>query len=587
MPEYAKIRYAELNTDENAVLNEAVEATYAAVVNSELDLAVDSNEAEEDGLWLKQQLMAHKSLHWLRRPSIIMISICVFFLAFATASAEPSRQLISVKLTCNYVAAKSGTETCDPVKTQILYLNLEQAYIISIGLATIMSLGKMGSLSDQHGRRLFLILMTIVQALGKMVKMAVMSSSNELRFVPMVMAEFFANLCGGVLTLLMLSNCYVSDIAEVHQRTFYLGIIMALFFLGLSLGPGFGNLLTSLENKPPVTASASATSMISVNEYLPLKAEILIILTVLCFEVLVLPESRTEGARRMSRSLSHSLLRALLMAAEVLPGSFSLASINFLRPLRILTYPDDVVPPLRRSSIRITRIAVMTLVACDCILVALIIAFGQIFMLYPIFRFNWDAKQVGAFLTVLFSLRAVTLLLISPLLNHKVFMGFFGLRASKLRFDRLDWAMMMTGYVTEFLGMLVIGRCLSTRLYLVVMGLTSLGSLSMPAMSSGLVKFFPELRLGEVFGGLAMVKNSLQIVFPYLFLNLYKKLVLYGHPEYVFYCMAFVFAICILATSWVQIYLDKEDARITLEDEGESGLRRGLHHRNSSFTVGL
>lgn len=576
-----KVRYSELNADESAVLTEAVEATYSAVVD--VDSAVVSPDVEDDSVWLKEQRMSHQSLHWLRRPSILMIGTCIFLLAFASASAEPSRQFISFKLACNTVAAAAGTDTCDPAQTQVLFLNLQQAYIIAIGLATILSLGKLGPLSDQYGRRLFIGLMTLVQLVGKLVKMAVMLSSNELRFVPMVLAEFLSNLCGGVMTLLMLSNCYVSDIAEVHERTFYLGIVMALFYLGLSLGPGLGNFLMSLGSTAPVASSAKTVSVISVNEYLPLKVEIGIVVGVLLFVVFVLPESRTENARRMSRSLSRSLLRALLVVPEQ-PRRFSLASINFLSLLRILTYPEDVVPPLHRASIRTSRIAVMTLVACDCLLVCLVIALGEVFVMYGIFQFEWDAKDVGVMLTVVFSLRAITLLVVSPLLNHRLFMGVFGLRPVKLRFDHLDLAMVMTGYITEFIGMLMFGLSNSARLYLVLLGITSLGSLIMPAMSSGLVKFFPELRVGEVFGALTMVKNSLQIVVPYYFLNMYKKLVVLGHPLYVFFFIAAVYGICIVAISWVLVVLDKEDARVAREDETEGMVRQQLH-RNPSFSA--
>lgn len=582
MTDQTKVRYAELNSDETAVLADAVEATYSAVVDTDLDSGLANHEAEEDAVWLKEQRLTHRSLHWLRRPSIVMISICVFLCAFASASAESSRQFIGVKLACNSVAARSGDDVCDPVQTQIVYLNLQQAYIIAIGCATILSLGKLGPLSDQYGRRVFLGLMVLVQSLGKVVKMGVMMSSSELRFAPMVAAEFFSNLCGGVMTLLMLSNCYVSDIAEVHQRTFYLGIVMALFFLGLSLGPSLGNYLLSVGARAPVSAAGPAGGAIAAAEYLPLKVEIGVFLAVLLFVVAVLPESRTENARRMSRSLSQSLLRAQVVVQP--PRRFSWGSLNFLRLLRVLTYPDDVAPPLRRASLRADRILVWVLVACDCALTSLIIGLGEVYVLYGIFRFSFNAHDVGEMLTVIFSLRAVTLLVVSPLLNHKLFMGVFGLRAQKLRLDRLDWAMIMTGYVAELVGMFVLGLSLSARLYLFVLAFTSLGAMAMPAMVSGLVKFFPELKLGEVFGAMTVVKNSLQIVVPFLFLNMYKQLVVRGHARYVFFFVCGAYAVCIVAVTWVLVLLNRADAR---EEAPEAAVRRTLHHRNLSFSVGV
>lgn len=557
-----KVKYSELNTDESAVLSEAVEATYAAVIGP--DAVVASGEVEDDAIWFKEQRRSHQSLHWLRRPSIVMICICIFSFALATSSAEASRQFILSKLACNSVAA-AGAETCDPVQAQVAFLNFQQAAIVAMALATIFALGKMGPLSDQYGRRIFIGLLIFVQMLGKLAKLGIMMSSNKLQFVPMVVAEFLSNICGGVITFLMLANCYVSDISEVHQRTFYLGLIMALFFSGMSLGPSVGNFLMSLGSSSPVASAVSAVSVVSAHEFLPLKVEIGLVLCLLLFVVLVLPESRTENARRMSRSLSHSLPRPLLVAAE-LPRRISLSLVDFLSLLRILAYPDDVAPPLRRKLIRTTRIAVLTLVACDCLLVCVVIAMGEIYIMYGIFQFEWTAKDMGVMLTVVFSLRAVTLLVVSPLLSHKLFTGVFGLRAQKLRFDRLDWAMIMTGYVAEVIGMLVLGLSTSAKLYLAVMGITSLGSLSLPAMASGLVKFFPELRMGEVFGAMTMVKNTLQIFVPFFFLNLYKKLVVLGYPQAVFYFMVFVYGICMVTVTLVLFMLDKEDARVSEED---------------------
>lgn len=596
-------KYSAVNTDEAAVLEEAVEATYGAMHNESDPLA--SLALEEDSAWLKEQRLTHQSLHWLKRPTVIMIGICLFMVAFAASSAESTRQLITFKLACNSVAAEMGTgDVCDPAQTQILVLSLQQAYIIAVGCTTIFSLGKLGPLSDQYGRRLFIGLIVLFQAVGKLVKYFVITSGPELRFLLMVLTEILASLCGGVMTLVMLANCYVSDISEPHQRTYFLGIIMALLFVGLSLGPAVGNVLISLTNRMGVFArdisKVSTSAMTAVSgkipreELVPLKVEIGLLFLVLLFICTVLPESRTQSARRMSRSLSRLLLQASLTrpdapeAPSARPGLLSM--VNFLRPLRLLAYPKDQVAPLRYASIRTTRVAVILLVLFDCLFISVMAPMGEVFVMYGVYRFDWTAQDIGLMLVVTCLFRAITLLVLSPILSHKLFLGYFGLRTLKKRYDHVEWAVVTTGLLADSMGMLLLGLSPSLRMFIGVMAISSIGLITTPAVNSALVKFYPEQKVGELFSAMALLKNTLQIVVPYLVLGIYKKTVTHGIPQLLFFIVAIIVFIGLLVLTWVIYILDKEDARVArvaeAEAEMEEELRRQVHHRNSSFSAG-
>lgn len=606
-----KTHYNSINPNREAQLGNAVVDTYTAVVDADDTL-------DEDAAWLREQRLTHKSLHWLRRPSVVMIGVSLFLFAFATASAESTRQMVTFKLACNYIQNRSHSNTCDATDTQVLVSGLQQAYAIAAGATTMFASGKIGPLSDRYGRKPFIVLIAILQITGKFSRYLVMTKYPELHFGAMVMTEIVANLCGGVITLVTLASCYVSDIAEAHQRTYYLGINIALLFVGLSVGPLAGNLLLSLASKMGISSLGSLSSLsslagintsnadsttethtpalspsvsISSSEMLPLRVEIAILCIVLLFVMLVLPESRSENARRKSRSLSRSLLLSSLHEAldQPPPSRFFLV-FDFLRPLRLLLYPKDLVSRTRHMSLGPNRVAVVILAVADCIMTSISMPMGEIYVLYGIFRFGWNAQDLGRLLAVACSTRAFSLIVISPLLSRRLFQNSFGLKINPRRFDHVDFAMTFFAFLCEVLGMFLLSIAPKGWIFLSVLALTSLGSLASPALNLSIVKFFPELKIGELFGALAIVKNVLQIVCPVAILGIYKfSLTHWQRPQLVFVAISAVFLVGAVGVTYVIRVLDKEEGRVEAQasreaPEAQEAGRIVVHHRNASFS---
>lgn len=599
-PVLRKEKFAHANPDLEAQLEQAVIDTYSAVVDGAED------DLDEDAAWLREQRVTHRSLHWLRRPSVVMIGSCLFLFAFATSSAESTRQMVTFKLACNYVLKQNGSGSCDPRSTQVLVSGLQQAYAIAGGITTLFASGKIGPLSDQYGRRAFIVLIGILQTLGKLLRYVVMTRWPELKFGMMVITEIIANLCGGVITLVTLSNCYVSDIAEAHQRTYYLGINIAMLFVGLSTGPLAGNLLLLVASKlgmskssmegtfsalktPLAPAAPVPYSNIERHEFVPLKVEIGILLTVLLFVLFVLPESRSENARRKSRSLSRSLLMSSIDAAiaEQSKTSKFFEVFNFLRPLRLITYPKDLVLRLRHSSLKPIRLAVIVLVVSECLMTSISMPMGEIYVLYGIYKFGWTAQNLGILLAVACLSRAFALIVVSPLISKKVFQQKLKLEVNAKRFDHVDYAMIAFSFLCEFLGMLSLGFAPNGTVFLSLLVLNSLGALANPALNLAVVKFFPELKIGELFGAVALVKNVLQVIVPVLLLGLYKSaLSHWNFPQVVFLLAAGIFLLGVFTVLYVVNVLDKEDKRLEKLAEPVTGSSRLSlhHHRNSSFS---
>ncbi|KAF3987399.1 hypothetical protein FT663_03960 [Candidozyma haemuli var. vulneris] len=546
--------------DGSTVLEHAADDTYTALDN-------DAEHMDEDAAWLREQRANNKSLHWLKRPSVVMLGVCIWLVAAAHTCGEGTRQALTFKLACNTISEGSGT--CDSTETQLLVSKLQQFYAVCSGVITMFASGKVGPLSDQYGRKLFMLTVVVAMFSGKLSKFIVMESFSELQFTSMVLTEVLQNIGGGVVCYVTLASCYVSDIAETHQRTYFLGVNMAALFLGFSTGPLFGNALLRLgKNESDGSANpAEAANTITPGEFLPLKGELCLYALLIVLLAFVLPESRSEKARQKSRSLSRSS-SADQMTEDIsltTKSSNLLRHLNFLRPIRLIFYPKDSVPASRHQSIRAYRTAVITLVFVECILVSLVIPLGEIYILYGIWRFKWGAANIGHLLAASSSSRAFTLIVLSPIIHHKFFEGFLKLKVHHKYLDDVDFGMIASAFIIEIVAMVLLSMANSGVLFLVCLVFSSLATLAGPAMNSSIVKFYPESRIGEVFGGMALIKNTLSIIMPLSLLALYKfALKSWSFPQVVFLFMAGCFSLFLIAVCYVKWVLYKEHKYLAL-----------------------
>lgn len=545
--------------------------TYQVVANDD-----DLSHLDDEADWLQEQRISHQSIHWFRRPSIVMIGVCVFLMTFGISSAEASRQVIQYKLACNSVNRDSKLNICDPTEAQILLLTLQQALQVTLSIATIIASAKVPSLSDQYGRKIFIVLLFLFFLIGRTLRYFITSCFPVTMFGLMIVTEIIGNLFGGAVTLLALCNCYASDISEPDQRTHYLGINMAFFFTGFSLGPMAGNFLLSYfaPSASSNTPHANYGPNLSAHDFLPLRFELLMIFTLFVFALVVLPESRGKQARRMSRTVSRSLLPRPKESSEpeALLKKF-LRVFNVIRPLRIISYPKDYVNPSRHDSIVAHRIAVMILILLDCVMVGFSLSLGEIFILFGIYKHNLTALELGLLLMIGCSCRAFCLVVVTPILHKRVLVKFFRLDVHKRRFDRVDYSMVAISFIVELIGLIALANSPSKKVYLSCFAFAAFSSMASPALNSSTIKFFPESKIGEVFGAMALAKNFFNITFPLIFLGLYKlTLRKWQKPEIVFYFVSFMFFLMFLGVTYAIRVLEQEDKDKERRDSSVSSL---------------
>lgn len=522
----------------------------------------DQYHLEHEADYLQEQRIAYQTLHWLRRPSIAMIGLCIFLLTLGTSSAEASRQVIQYKLACNSVMKFSGSKVCDSIEAQVLVLTLQQALQVTLGAATVIALAKVPSLSDKFGRRRYVIFLISFMFFGTCWRYLAVSCFPTIQFALIIIGGVITNAFGGIITMLALCNCYATDISEPSQRVNYLGIVMAFFYVGLSTGPMVGNFLLShfsskrFSNESQMMCGFNHTAP----EFLPLRFELFILALLIVFAVIVLPESRSINALRISRSASRSLQYSQKPIKEeaVSPKIFSI--MNVFKPLRIIFYPKEYVNPSRHDSIIPHRFAVASLIILDCTLIGFALSLGEMFVLFGIYRHKMTAQDLGLLMIFGCSAKAIALTVVNPILYKNFFVNGLGLKPHKHRFDLVDYGMVSIGFLGETVGLFLVANARTKELYFSSFAIAALGSFISPILNSSILKFFPESKIGEVFGAMALSRNVFITTFPLITLSLYKyALREWQRPEIVIYMASVVFFLMFLVATVVIFTLEKED----------------------------
>lgn len=529
------------NPDPETQLENAANNVYEALLSSD-----GEDEADEDVLWLREQRIMHKSLHWLRRPSVFSVCFLLFTLTFSMMSGLATKQMITYKLACNYLSEKIGMETCDGKDTQSLVSDLQLWTATISGTFMLVASGKIAPLSDQYGRKPLICAVISIGFIGQLLLYYVLHHFTVLKFALLMTSDVITNIFGGIGAAVTLANCYIADVVEPHERIYWLGFGVASLFIGSSLGPLVGNAVLSLhkESSDQTKSSDVQPGTILSSEFTPLKLELVLLLFTVLYGIFILPESRGEKARRKSRTLSLSLLNT---DSICLGEEGKLAKLwnyfNFLHPLKLLLPYNTNGKNMKET------IIVWILVFNECVLVSMAMVMGNIYALYGIFKFKWTQVDIGQLMAVVCASRAIVLIILSPIINHKVLQGLLKLKVFRLHFDMIDFSMCFFAFICESLGFLFFSMSKSTiTFYIILATLMSFGSLAGPAIGSSVIKFYPESKTGEVFGALAILRNFGSMISPALYLSLYKFcLNTLDKPEVFFAIVAAFMGFCALS----------------------------------------
>ncbi|CAH2350852.1 hypothetical protein CLIB1423_02S06612 [[Candida] railenensis] len=606
-PLFNKPNATDHHRDADDLLETAVTDAYVGF----LDDDDEDDDVDDEVLWIREQREQNKTLPWMKRPSVWMICLCTFLGSMATSAAEPTRTGMIFKLSCNYLMDKNKSSTCNPEETQVLVSNLSLATTLSMGLVTMIVSGKVGTLSDIYGRKLFVSVIIGSMILGKTILFFTLHHFNTLPFYSIITGDLVASLGGGIITLIALTNSYISDVVEAHERIYSLGLSIASLYIGLSIGPMVGNLLLTVPKRfldkphssPDISEMkeiyTSSLKVISSTEFIPLRFEIGLLAIVFIYCVFVLPESRSEKARHRSRTLSRVSMSDIRQFREeegndcnrspfdqveqdsncrntVFGALFKV--LDFFRPLLLLTLPADAVNPNRRYRIKKDRLAVIILVIIDCVNFGFSTAVGNITVLYGLYKFNWTSIDIGHFMTIACSSRAIVLIILSPMITHTLFHKKLQFKIFKRQFDMVDFSISVLGFSVEFLGFVLLYFARSSAALFVVFALQSIGSLTGPTLNSAIIKHYPESKVGAYFGAISILKNALSLLSPLIFVSFYKMSITEWHqPQLVFALLAlisFIF-LCLLIILKRLLNLDSNTTEdLLLRSQSISNSRR-------------
>lgn len=583
--------------ENDELLKSAANNVYEAVIEDEDEFSHEDHTVE--AIWLREERARHKSLSWIKRPSVLNICFVVLVFAMSTATGMSAKQVITAKLACNSLAMEG--EVCNPVEVQVLLSNLELTFSVLTGIIMFVALGKIGPMSDRYGRKLFLWLNMLAIFLGNLYQYIVMRSYPDLKFAHMVTANLVTSAMGSVGNLMTIMNCYISDVVEPHERIYSLGLGISSLFIGITIGPMLGNFVldmntSSIGSELNLNDDSIAPQIVPIPnaEFAPYKLELIIMFSALLYTIFMLPESRSQRARKNSQSLSFSKRRASDAHFDSQTYKFKkmwqfLDSINFLKPLKTLWLTEENVSssvlPARLIAYRKT---VLVLIGMECIFIGLATVLGQVVILYGLYSFKWSQRDVGHLLTISSASKAMVLIVLSPILNHKLFRQILKLELNTTHFDLIDFANCLLGYSVDFMAHLGLYSAASTGQFFTFVVIGSLVSLGIPTVASSIIKYYPESKVGEVYGAISILKNVANLILPVVLVQLYKfGLNTFNHPNFIFLFIAGVYLTFVGCLFYIKLTLNFHEETVEVSEPTFTGaLPIGdLHRKHSNLSL--
>ena len=186
---------------------------------------------------------------------------------------------------------------------------------MSWGLMQFFGAPILGALSDRYGRRAVILLSNLGLGLDYIL----------MALAPNLWILLIGRLIAGVTSASMATAfAYVADVTPSDQRAAEYGKLMAVFGLGLIIGPAIGGVLASIDPRLPFWAAGSFSLINAV------------------YGFFVLPESLTRDQRRpfsWRRANPYGALRLLTRNKAI----FSLSVVSFLDSLALLSLPSTFV----------------------------------------------------------------------------------------------------------------------------------------------------------------------------------------------------------------------------------------------------
>ncbi|CAG7846393.1 SubName: Full=Uncharacterized protein {ECO:0000313/EMBL:CCA73304.1} [Serendipita indica DSM 11827] len=381
-------------------------------------------------------LSGDASVPWYRRPSPAWVLVGTFLAAIALSSTIAPRVELFVKLACQEIhpdyepmrvyhpaggvmdwPSSIGTVTIprpsakcqsDPAVQQAA-ARLGATLTTIMGSISCVTAGWWGKFSDRYGRVRLLALTLVGGVCSDLILVFVALASDRLpggyRFL--TVAPVIDGLMGGIATGSAATHAYLSDTTSSANRSRVFSLLLGLLFTGMACGPLIGAQLISWSG-----------DLLSVF-YLAA----LVHFTYLLLTIFILPESltkeraaaNTEQARKQAEDKKLRRQQEVWQDMSVVQRILRVLGhvFFFLEPLSIF------VPRKRGPGGRRNWNLLIIAITYGC--VALIVGSYQFKFQYANYVYGWTSQQLGTWLSIVGTLRAINLIVILP-----AFIKYFG-----------------------------------------------------------------------------------------------------------------------------------------------------------------
>jgi MFS family permease len=267
--------------------------------------------------------------------------------------------------------------------------------------------------------------------------------------------------------------------------------------------------------------------------------------------------------------------------------------INPVKLLRILT-------PANTRITRGTQRNLLALASVNTILFGAVMGGMMVMMLYSEFRFEWDNKDSGIFLSTVNVFRTLATVVVLPL-TIKISRRYFGGSASTSTshahghghghgggdhgadcpdtptgvIEPLDLFLLRASIVSDTIGYL--GYALSPTGFLFTLSgaVASLGAIGLATSEAAMTKLLPTSQTGELLGALGLLQAMARIVAPTV-ASLVYSMTTTTFPQLVFWGIAAMFAVGGFVTVLVRVGDQKGEKEGLEEGEDAIPLREGV-----------
>ncbi|KAG7925175.1 hypothetical protein KL925_004652 [Ogataea polymorpha] len=401
---------------------------------------------------------------------------------------------------CHYYNRKhpGGMISCGSPASQQLGTRIQWWQNLIGGVGTVLVSVQIGRLSDVYGRKPLLVYNILIYVVSGCLKLLIFQA-DQAWFTPArcLTVHFLGSLAGSLPVTIGLSNSYLIDVVDETQRQTYLAVLVAVFYMGLTLGPMTGAFLPlPMLNIYALSVLVHALDLVLV--------------------LILLPESRSRKLRRRSSRKMSSF-------------SISKPANGFGSTLRLLWVTR------RDASGHIdwtARWTVVKLLIIEVLMFSATMGAGIVWTIYGKFKFQWSSRDLSFCIGLAMLCRASVLLVFNPWFSRKLAHHF---RKETTIIDATDKLAMLLAVFMNSVGRLLMICAASPSLFLSSFLFEGFGSILDPVLHSTVLKYnqAPD-RNGELFGCFALIRSALSVAAPTCLLTVYT-LTLKSEPKVALY----------------------------------------------------